>query len=164
MFGQEYLLPHKPLLAGVIVGDPIVVVVDLGATHIGGRRHRRSSRATGDDLGFKMINCDPVSPLSLAVRSLTTGVGAIPGIGSFGRERLPADSADMLRPMHPLSFPAPFLLGRRTAGIAAIFSEIADGVILFAAFKADVLADGVPRLVLIAGFQKFLVFKFKICT
>ena len=94
---------------------------------------------------------------------MTAGVGAIPGIGSFGRERFSADLADMLRPMRLLSFPDPFLLGRRTAGIAAIFSEIADGVILFAALWADMLADGVPCLVLVAGFQKILILKFIVC-
>jgi hypothetical protein len=111
-----------------------------------------------------MINCDPASPLSQAVCLLTAGVGAIPGICALGRERLSTDLAEMLRPMRLLSFPDPFLLGRRTAGITTIFTEIADGVILFAAFKADILPHGVPRLILIAGFQKFLVFKFKICT
>ena len=145
------------------MSDAVIVVVDLGATHIGGRRHRRASRATGNDLGFQMINGDPASPLSLTVRSLTTGVGAIPGIGALGRERLPADLADMLRPMRLLSFHDPFLLGRRATGITTIFTEIADGVILLAAFKAGVLADSVPRLVLIAGFQKFLILKFIIC-
>jgi hypothetical protein len=111
-----------------------------------------------------VINGDPASPLSLSVRLLTAGIRAIAGIGALGRERFPADLADVFRPMRLLSFPDPFLLGRRTAGITTIFTEIADGVILFAAFKADMFADGVPRLVLIAGFQKFLVFKFKICT
>ena len=164
MFGQEYLLPHKPLLAGVIVGNAVIVVVDLGTAHISGRRHRRSSRATGDDLGFKMVNCDPASPLSLAVCLLTAGVRAIPGICALGRERLPADLADMLRPMLLLSFHDPFFFGRRATGITAILAEIADCVILLATFKADVLADSVPCLVLIAGFQKFLVLKFKICT
>ena len=142
----------------------VVVVIDAGTTHICGRRHRRTSRATGDDLGLKMVNCDPVSPLSLAICLLTAGIRAIPGIGSFGRERLPADLADMLRPMLLLSFHDPFFFGRRATGIAAIFSEIANGVILFAALWADVLADGVPRLVLVAGFQKFLILKFKICS
>ena len=145
------------------MGDPVVVIVDLGTAHIGGRRHRRSSRATGDDLGFKMINCDPASPLSLSVRPLTAGIRAISGIYALGRERLPADLADMLRPMRLLSFPDPFLLGRRTAGIAAILAEIADCVILLATFKADMLADSVPRLVLLAGFQKFLILKFIVC-
>ena len=164
MFGQKYLLPHKPLLAGVIVGNAVIVVVDLGTAHISGRRHRRTSRAAGDDLGLKMVNCDPASPLSPAVRSLTASVGAIPGIGALGRERLSTDSADMLRPMRLLSFLDPFLLGRRTAGIAAILAEIANCVILLVTFKSAILPHGVPRLVLVAGFQKFLVFKFKICT
>ena len=146
------------------MGDAVVIVVDTGAAHIGGSRHRRASRATGDDLGFKMVNGDPASPLSLTVCLLTASVGAIPGIGSFGRERLPADLADMLRPMLLLSFHDPFFFGRRATGITAILAEIADCVILLAAFKADVLADSVPCLVLVAGFQKFLVFKFKICT
>ena len=146
------------------MGDAVVIVVDLGATHIRGRRHRRTSRATGDDLGFKMVNGDPASPLSPAVCLLTASVGAIPGIGSLGRERLPADLADMLRAMRLLSFHDPFFFSRRTAGITTIFTEIADCVILLATFKADMLADSVPRLVLIAGFHKFLVFKFKICT
>jgi hypothetical protein len=145
------------------MGDPVVVIVDFGTAHIGGRRHRRTSRATGNDLGFKMINGDPASPLSPAVRSLTASVGAIPGIGALGRERLPADLADMLRLVRLLSFPDPFLLGRRATGIAAIFTEIADGVILLSTFKAHVFADGVPRLVLIAGFQEFLILKFIIC-
>ena len=145
------------------MGDAVVIVVDLGTTHIGCYRHRRASRATGDDFGFKMVNGDPASPLSLTVRSLTAGVGAIPGIGSLGRERLPADLADMLRAMRLLSFPNPFLLGRRATGIATILAEITDCVILLATFKADVPADSVPRLVLIAGFQKFLILKFIVC-
>ena len=94
---------------------------------------------------------------------MTAGIRAISGICALGRESLPANLADMLRPMCLLSFPDPFLLGHRATGIAAIFSEIADGVILFAALWADVLADGVPRLVLVAGFQKFLVLKFIVC-
>ena len=145
------------------MSDAVVIVVDLGTTHIRGRRHRRSSRAAGNNLGLKMVNSDPASPLSPAVCLLTAGVGAIPGIGSLGRERLPADLADMLRPMRLLSFPDPFLLGRRATGITAILAEIADCVILLATFKADVFTDGVPRLVLIAGFQKFLVLKFIVC-
>ena len=145
------------------MGDAVVIVIDTGTAHIGGRRHRRASRATGDDLGFKMVNGDPASPLSLAVCLLTAGIRAIAGIGAFGRERLPADLTDMLRAMRLLSFYAPFFFGRRATGIAAIFAEIADCVILLAAFKADILPHGVPRLVLIAGFQKFLVFKFIVC-
>ena len=94
---------------------------------------------------------------------MTAGIRAIAGIGAFGREFLPADLTDMLRQMRLLSFYAPFFFGRRATGIAAILAEIADGVILLAAFKADVLADGVPCLVLVAGFQKFLVLKFIVC-
>jgi hypothetical protein len=110
-----------------------------------------------------MVNGDPASPLSLSVRLLTAGIRAIAGIGALGRERFPADLADVFRPMRLLSFPDPFLLGRRATGIAAILAEIADCVILLAAFKADVFADGVPRLVLVAGFQKFLILKFIVC-
>ena len=145
------------------MSDAVVIVVDLGTAHIGGRRHRRTSRAAGDDLGLKMVNCDPVSPLSLSVRPLTAGIRAISGICALGRERFPADLTDMLRAMRLLSFPDPFLLGRRATGIAAILAEIADGVILLSTFKAHVFADGVPRLVLVAGFQKFLVLKFIVC-
>ena len=94
---------------------------------------------------------------------MTAGIRAIPSIGSFGRERLPADLADMLRPMRLLSFPDPLLFGRRATGIATIFAKVADCVILLAAFKADMFADGVPRFVLVAGFQKFLVLKFIVC-
>jgi hypothetical protein len=65
--------------------------------------------------------------------------------------------------MRLLSFSDPFLLGRRATGIVAIFAEIADCVILLATFKADILPHGVPRLILIAGFQKFLVLKFIVC-
>ena len=145
------------------MGDAVVIVVDTGAAHIGGSRHRRASRATGDDLGFKMVNGDPASPLSPAVCLLTAGVRAIPGIGAFGRERLPADLADMLRPMRLLSFPDPFLLGRRATGIAAILTEIADCVILLSTFKAHVFADGVPFLIFIPCLQKILILIFPLC-
>ena len=94
---------------------------------------------------------------------MTAGVGAIPGICALGRERLSTDLAEMLRPMRLLSFHNPFLLGRRATGITTIFAEIADGVILFAAFKADMFADGVPLLILIPCPQKFLVVIFPLC-
>ena len=55
------------------------------------------------------------------------------------------------------------MLGTLATSIAAIFMEVADRIILFAAFKADVLADGVPLLVLIPCPQKILVLIFPLC-
>jgi hypothetical protein len=41
------------------------------------------------------------------------------------------------------------VLGTLATSITAIFTEVADCIIFLATFKADVLADGVPFLILI---------------
>ena len=58
MFGKEYLLPYKPSLSGVIVGDAIIIVIDTRTAHIGGCRHCRATCTTGDDFRFKMVYGD----------------------------------------------------------------------------------------------------------
>ena len=55
------------------------------------------------------------------------------------------------------------MIGYGATSITAIFAEVADRVIFLAAFKADVLADGVPFLILIPCLLKFLVLIFPLC-
>ena len=46
---------------------------------------------------------------------------------------------------------------------AAILAEVADRIIFLATFKAHVLTDGVPLLILIPCSQKVLVLTFPLC-
>ena len=93
------MLPNKTFLAGVIVGDAVVIVIDTGTAHIGGCRHRRASRTSCYDFRFKMVYGDKRSPLFRAVGFLSAFVRAILRVGTLGIKALSADLADMLRVM-----------------------------------------------------------------
>ena len=62
MFGQKHLLIDKSSLSGIIVGNAVVIVIDAGATHIGGSGYCGATCATGDDFRFKMVYGDRQSP------------------------------------------------------------------------------------------------------
>ena len=49
---QKYALPDHPALAGVIVGNAVIVVVDLTAAHIGGSSHSGAACSTADYFCF----------------------------------------------------------------------------------------------------------------
>ena len=49
---QEHMLPYKTALAGVVVPNAVIVVIDAGTAHISGSTADGAPDASRDDLGF----------------------------------------------------------------------------------------------------------------
>ena len=85
VFRQEYLLPDKAALSGVIMLYAVIIVVNSGTAQISGSRTGGTARPTAHDLCFQVIDRHnhslPFCPLQGAVLFLLSGQKKMDGAG-----------------------------------------------------------------------------------